>query len=95
MSDFEHKAAHAQINRRFWVHIAVCSALGLGISVLPASAFAQSGDSENADGAVESLPTIDAGSNDGARNQRLGSQTLAPLMVEGEAINSADAPTTG
>ena len=95
MSDFEHKAAHAQINRRFWVHIAVCSALGLGISVLPASAFAQSGDSENADGAVESLPTIDAGSNDGARNQRLGSQTLAPLMVEGEAINSADAPTVG
>ena len=95
MSDFEHKAAYAQINRRFWVHIAVCSALGLGISVLPASAFAQSGDSQNADSAVESLPTIDAASNDGARNHRLGSQTLAPLMVEGEAINSADAPTTG
>ena len=80
---------------RSWVHVMVCSALGLSVSVLPAAVFAQDGNPENGAQRTESLPAIGVDESSQQNNSRLGSQTLAPLMVQGEAVNSADAPTTG
>lgn len=86
------------------MRVIVCSALGLGVSSLPAVVFAQAGDRGDDAQRTESLPAIGVGASDNGqrdgqdndqRNNRLGSQTLAPLTVQGEAINSADAPTTG
>ncbi|MES1946963.1 TonB-dependent siderophore receptor [Salinisphaera sp. C84B14] len=66
------------------------------MSWLPSIALAQAAEGASGDPQTESLPMIDAGASpERERNERLGSQTLAPLMVEGEAINSADAPTVG
>lgn len=79
---------------RPWVRVMVCSALGLGISALPVLALAQTGGTEDGARGTESLGEIGGGRAD-ATSSRLGSQSLDPLMVQGQAINSADAPTTG
>lgn len=88
----------ARCGERAWHRILLCSALGLSLPVLPGLSLAQADGQSGAQ--AESLPAIgvdasgESRSNDSG-NSRLGSQSLTPLMVEGEAINSADAPTTG
>lgn len=71
------------------------SALGVSMTSLPMIALAQSGNPDADAPKAESLGTIGGDGSSGERNPRLGSQSLEPLMVQGEAINSADAPTTG
>ncbi|MBS63740.1 TonB-dependent siderophore receptor [Salinisphaera sp.] len=96
MAKIEFNGARASANSRVLTRIAVCSALGLSLSWLPSMALAQAAGGQPGSQQPESLPVIDAGAAPTSeRNERLGSQTLAPLMVEGEAINSADAPTVG
>ena len=80
---------------RPWVRVLACGALGLGMSALPVLALAQAGDTDGGAQRTESLGEIGGGGSGAATNDRLGSQSLDPLMVQGEAINSADAPTTG
>ena len=80
---------------RPWVRVLACGALGLGMSALPVLALAQAGDTDGGAQRTESLGEIGSGGSGAATNDRLGSQSLDPLMVQGEAINSADAPTTG
>ncbi|MES1934237.1 TonB-dependent siderophore receptor [Salinisphaera shabanensis T35B1] len=88
----------ARCGERAWGRILLCSALGLSLPVLPGVSLAQTDGQSGTQ--AESLPAIgvdasgESRSND-SPNSRLGSQSLTPLMVEGEAINSADAPTTG
>ena len=98
MSTIEFRQAGRRVVGRSWVHVMVCSALGLSVSVLPAAVFAQNGDQENGAQRTESLPAIGVDGSQESQdksNGRLGSQSLAPLMVQGQAINSSDAPTTG
>jgi len=73
----------------------VCSALGLSVSSLSAAVYAQAGDRVNGAQRTQSLPAIGGSGSDSKTDQRLGSQTLEPLMVQGQAVNTADAPTTG
>lgn len=76
-------------------YFVACGVLGLAVLGAPATVLA-AGNDANREQQAESLPAIDSeASNAAPLNSRLGSRTLVPLTVEGQAINSSDAPTTG
>lgn len=95
MSMVEFCGADRRFGHRRWLRVMACGALGVSVGSFCASGLAQPRSPDDGAKGEASLPPLGGEKSGKANDARLGSQTLAPLMVQGQALNSADAPTTG